>query len=269
MKCTACGESNEAGMQFCIFCGQSMAGPVQPPPAITPIQPQMLTAEDIQAIARPMGTSQSMVLLCTVCNKTDPLNGQFCVHCGGKTVAAPAAQNASNPAAYTAASQTLSSGTHPAYQTQSSGTHPAYESKNISEEYSRTFPQASRGGASIGGPIAIVLAVILGAGAAFSAVYLMKSDLQREALNSHWPKEGVLVLSSVPNADLKIEDIKHKSLFFGRTSKKGTLHLSSISPGAYKLELADNSGKKLEKEFNVNAESEANLIGYPQRLEVK
>lgn len=66
MNCSGCGQANEAGMQFCIFCGQSL----------------------LEAVKAPSSNVQAAVndpLLCTVCGKSDPLNGQYCVFCGGHT----------------------------------------------------------------------------------------------------------------------------------------------------------------------------------------
>ncbi|MBY0357366.1 MAG: zinc ribbon domain-containing protein [Candidatus Obscuribacterales bacterium] len=56
MDCPACGQKNDQGMQFCIFCGQALS-----------------------AEAAPAASG----FCCQSCGKSDPLNGKYCVFCGG------------------------------------------------------------------------------------------------------------------------------------------------------------------------------------------
>ncbi len=261
MKCPGCNETNEVGMQFCIYCGQGLqAAPAPPaplPPQSTPVPPPAVI-DDIQS--RVMSTSQTMVLICTVCSKTDPLNGQFCVFCGGRTISGTApvpivpAMNFGN---VSQASLLTGQTVQP-------------EFKNMSEELPRV-PVAPRKSNKSAGPALIIwvlLAILLGAASGAGTVLCMKDDVQKSALHSFWPGEGILVFSSAKNADVKIADNKQKSIIFGKTSSSGTLYMPSMDAGAYELSISDESGKAATHAFNVNV-GENHVIGYPHRLELK
>lgn len=271
MKCPGCGEINEAGMQFCIFCGYGFAAP--PPPQPVTLPPPV---DDPSRMTGP--SAQLSILVCTVCNKTDPLQGQFCVFCGQKTISSPLAfqnpaQSFSSMPAYSsvASMPAYSQSGMPGYN--SGAQIPAMSQQTMpdprhSEEFVRNVPPPPappKAGSAI---LGIVLAVILGAGASAGAVYYMKDDVEKAALSSSWPSDGVLILSNAPNADLRIDDAERNTLIVGRLSPHGNLHLPSISPGAYFLTLSDSSGKRYKQEFNVNPGG-SNVIGYPTRIDLK
>ena len=296
MKCPACSEINEGGMQFCIFCGQSLApapAPVQvvaPLPAPAPL-PVVAPIEEMRATS-----NQMMVLVCTLCSKSDPLNGQFCVYCGGRTIAAPLPYQGSSGQNFAAVSGSQAFGASsqafgPSSQnfgTSSQAFGPSSQnfgpsSQNFgptsqqtavsapdirhSEEYVRNAsPQAK----SSGFPViaAVLLAIIFGAGAGVGAVYFAKSEVEKSALKSLWPAEGLLIFSNAPDAKLSVADKNSKSFVFGRLSSKGTLQLPTITPGDYKLTISDENDKEVNSEFS-SIQGSANVLGYPSRLEIK
>lgn len=246
MNCPGCGEANEAGMQFCINCGHSLS----PPPAPSAAAPPPISApvDDFQARA-----SGQMVLVCTVCNKTDPLNGQFCVYCGGRTVPGPAPFSAPAFSGVQSQQASVPSGQYDIPRSSSEQHQIAIAPK----------PKASSPSPLIG----IVLGLLLGGALAAGAVYFMREDIQAAAAKTQWPHEGLLVYSNAKNCDLTISDSKRKTFIFGRTSASGTLHFPSLAPGGYKLSIADKHGQA-EEEFTVN-QGDHNIIGYPKRLELK
>ncbi|MBX9720622.1 MAG: hypothetical protein K2X81_04415, partial [Candidatus Obscuribacterales bacterium] len=203
---------------------------------------------------------QTMVLICTVCSKTDPLNGQFCVFCGGRTISGTAPVPITPAMNFGNVSQvSLLTG-----QT----TQPEF--RNMSEELPRVPAASSKTNKSSGPAVVIwvILALLLGAGSALAAVLCMKDDVQKSALHTFWPAEGILVFSSAKNADVKISDSKEKSIIFGKTSASGTLYMPSMEAGSYELSITDENGKVATQEFNVNV-GESHVIGYPHRLELK
>ena len=274
MKCPGCGEINDAGMQFCIFCGQGLLA--APPPAPPPVTAGMPPTEEQQRML--VGsTSQLMVLVCTACNKTDPLNAQFCVYCGGRCIPSPLAMQpgrqsfSSIPSFSSTSVPAYPSGTMPGYQSGSQiPSHPPQPVQDtaLSQEFVRSAPQVGPGSGRGLGILAIILALILGAGGSIGVIYYMKEDVQKSALSSSWPSEGLLILSNVPNGEFRIDDSKKKAIIFGRLSPRGNLHLPSISQGAYTLTISDGNGKEYKSEVSVN-QGGSNVIGYPKRIDVK
>ncbi len=257
MKCPGCNESNDAGMQFCIYCGHGLSSSTPTP---TPqIAPAVQLHDDLQALSRPMGNSQMMVLICTVCNKTDPLNGQFCVFCAGRTIAGSAATQMPAHMNFGTSQASLTSQT----------VQP--DLRNLSEELART-PISSQNKAQKPGNsnfvLWVILAVILGSSAGLGTVYMIKEDVQKGSLASSWPNEGLLVFSSAQNANARIEDSKQKTLIFGKTSSKGTLYIPDIEAGTYQLKLSDGNSKETTQDINVSQGAQS-IVGYPSRLEIK
>lgn len=276
MKCPACSEQNEGGMQFCIFCGQSLAPapapvPVSPAPTVTHVPVSVPPMEDMRATS-----SQLMVLVCTLCSKSDPLNGQFCVYCGGRTVAAPLPYQTSSGQNFPVISPGQNFG--PSSQNfgpSSQNFGPTSQQNSVhtpdmrhSEEYARNSNAHGAKPAGMNVFMAVVLALIFGAAVGFGGVYLLKSEVEKTALKSLWPTEGLLILSKNPDAKVTVADKNSKSFVFGRLSPKGTLQLPTITPGDYNLTVSDENGKEISSEFSSNQGS-ANVLGYPSRLEIK
>lgn len=194
-----------------------------------------------------------MVLVCTVCNKTDPLNGQFCVFCGGKTIAGTAPRPVGN----------FATGPMPMQANLSA------DYNRLSMEVPRTVPTSSNSAkAGSVGIMATLFGLILGALAGAGLIYYMKDSVQQSTLHNLWPPEGLLVYTNHPNASVRLEDIKHKTFVFGSTSNLGTFVCNSLPAGGYKFELSDASGKNLVHSFRMNT-GEPVVIGYPERLKFK
>ena len=233
-------------MLFCIICGHSLSGAPagQAAPSVTISKPEDLPEVSGQ---RP---AASLVLVCTICKKNDPLNGQFCVYCGGRTAAGPAPIPA-----FTSASAL------PA-------THlPATETGHISQEVVRPLAAKAPKGAGSTKP-ALFAALLAGTVIALSCTYQFRQEIEKLALKSCWPTAGVLVFSSSANTDFSVQDAKRQSLILGRTSPDGSSYIPTVSPGSYTLTLSESNGKNLSKDFTVRA-NETNVIGYPNRLELK
>lgn len=250
MKCPGCSETNEAGMQFCIYCGSSLAVPTTVQSA-----PPLSGAPIVEDLNRISSSNQSIALFCTVCHKSDPLNGQFCVYCGGRTVPGPSPVGTGQVPFMPSSSQSTVS-------------TPLVDYRNTGEEI-RQSPAVTLPARKSGmGFLSLVLSGILGLALGFGAVFYMKGELEKSVLSSFWPDEGALVLSNLPSADLKIEDVKKKVIIFGRTSSKGSLHVANLSPGEFVMSLSDKSPAGFKQTFGVNA-GECSVIGYPQKVGVK
>lgn len=261
MNCPGCGEINESGMQFCINCGHILSAP--PPPTPVAALPSIsVPVDDYQARA----SGQNMVLLCTVCKKTDPLNGQFCVYCGGRTAPAPAPVGSN--ANFGASSLSFTGAQSLAVNIPPNSPSVQYESQRMSGEQTHIQGSTSSKPKPASPALAIVLGVLLGVAAAAAGVYLMSDEVQAAALKSQWPKQGLLLYSRANNGDLTIVDNGHKFLILGKTSTDGTIQYPELASGSYKLLLADKDGKRLEEGLTVK-DGEANIIGYPNRLEPK
>lgn len=249
MKCSSCGEQNDSGMQFCINCGQTLAA-ASAPPAPQP----MMTEEQLSMSHQNMSAVQPMpmVLLCTVCNKTDPLNGQFCVFCGGKTVAGPAPRI-----------QNYQTAPMPTPVMSPEFSHLSMEVPRVNTKPSN---KKSQGGGA-GAIVALLLAMIIGAAAGFGGIMPVRDAIEQQALQRWWPADALLVYSTVPNGKVRLEDIKHKNLIFGSTSPDGTFVLNNLQSGAYTLNLSDGKGKELTQDFRIST-GEPLILGYPQRLKL-
>jgi hypothetical protein len=250
MKCSSCGEQNDSGMQFCINCGNTLASAPPPPPP----QPVM-TEEQMMSMSHQNLQAVPMVLVCTVCNKSDPLNGVFCVFCGGKTVAGPA----------------------PRIQNYATG-HTPMSTPAISPEYSHLSMEVPRvsttqthkksQGSGVFTLVAIIVAMLLGAGAGFAGLIGVRDQVEQQALQKWWPADSLLVYSSVPNGKVRLEDIKHKNIILGSTSTDGTFVMTNLQAGAYTLNLSDGKGKELTHDFRINT-GEPLILGYPERLKLR
>lgn len=256
MKCPECSESNEAGMAFCIFCGHSLAPSAQAiAPVQNPLPPVPLPVTPSQDELMRASSAQPLVYICTVCNKADPLNGQFCVYCGARTVQAQAV--AAMPAFSAGSSQSI-----PALSSSS-------ESRNLSEEIVRGISKQSSQEQAGVGVLGIILGVVLGTAMALGLVFLKKDDVQKNALETYWPKHGLLVYASSPNADVKLFDANEQFLVFGKSSlAHGTFVLPSVRAGNHLLKVSDDKGKESSQDLVLKSD-ERNIIGYPNRLELK
>lgn len=233
-------------MQFCIYCGSSLVPPVQSAPL-------MSTVPVIEDLNRNSAGNQAIALFCTVCHKSDPLNGQYCVYCGGRTVPGPSP---------------LSTGQVPFMpgNSQAAASAPlVVEYRNTGEELRQSQSLSLQARQSGSGALSLFISGVLGLAVGFGAVFYMKGELEKSVLSELWPDEGVLLLSKLPSADVLIEDVKKKTFIFGRTSLKGTLHVSSLSPGEFVMRLSDGSPDGLNQKFSVNA-GECSKIGYPERV---
>lgn len=266
MRCPSCGETNDEGMAFCILCGHSLAPPPPPAPVSAPVKLEELQLSGQRTVAS--------VLVCTVCNKTDPLNGQFCVYCGGRTVPAPP----SPPGQQINSSQTplpLSASSNYPPMPQAGRISGTQDSRYLlSEEIVRSLPVKPTSAAGANRAVLLlILCVILGATAAGMACFATKDIIINSALRSSgvsegflpWPKDGLLLFTAVPNAFVTIENAKKDSLVLGKTSADGSLYIHSLAAGDCLLTLSDNNGKSMGMKFSVNS-AELNLLGYKKRL---
>ncbi len=272
MKCPACAETNEDGMQFCIYCGNSLQIQAAPSPSMSqssmpqPALTQPLISQTSMAqsgfISNQMApvTNQVSVLICTVCQKTDPLNAQFCVFCGGQTsaVQSPLSQIDSS-ANLSGVGQPISAGDFRA-------------SRKLEAQYagsgSGAFAHAKGKSGRAGAVLTLLLAILMGLAAGLALTYYFRDKIEEFVLYSYFPDEGALIFSKSADADVEIRDVKKKTIAFGRTSKSGTLHVLNLTPGSYTLKLNSSDGKTASSHFSVNA-SDGNLVGYPKKLELK
>lgn len=250
MKCPSCGEHNDGEMQFCIFCGSSLM----------PQQQQKI--EELHQSHQPQ--SQSMVtipnipaasaLVCSVCHRSDPLHGQYCVFCGGRTVSAveqpaiPQGLVTTRPSQMLNTSPVSGSGEFPY-------THVVQHSK----------PQSKSGSGSMAGTlVAAVLATVVGGGLGFGGMFLAKDALEPSLVQKLWPGEGLLLYTTVPDATVLVENFDQKSLYAGIASKNGTFTIASMPPGSYQAQVLD--GSRAYKRRVVVENGKAAVIGYPSKV---
>jgi hypothetical protein len=253
MNCPGCGEKNDGDMHFCISCGQALTSQGAASKAA-----QQMPTEEIQI--QPGG---NMVLFCPLCKKTDPLNGQFCVYCAGRTVPMVDPQALAAPSVR----PTQPSAPSPSYASSSTAdsvlVNNAIENAPRSEEIVRITAQQPR---VANNNLSVALSVLLGAVFAGSLVFFARTTIEKTSLAGMWPSEGVLILSSEPNADVKLESTRKDTLILGKTSADGSVQIQNISPGQYLLSLS-NKSKSFGKMFSHKA-GEASIIGYPVRLKI-
>lgn len=273
MRCPACSENNEDGMQFCIYCGTAFA----PAPsmsqshaahAIQSMQPVQPIHQAIQPAQMPMSNPQTqdfsasgvqnVLLYCTVCKKTDLLHATYCVFCGGRTQAGPAAQATESHGFSPTASQVLPN------QSQMDSVYTGEKSRPKTSKAGTGSGSAS----GAGGIVSIIVSVLLGSALAILLAYYFREKIEESTLDTYFPQDGALIFSKSANADVEISDVKKKSIAFGKTSDKGTLHLLNLAPGSYLIKVTGSDGKTVSSKFSVNA-SDQNLVGYPKPLEPK
>lgn len=245
MKCPTCGENNDGKMQFCIFCGTTI------------VPPQQVKQDDVyqSSIATvPNFPAVSNSLICSICHRTDPLHGQYCVFCGGRT---------------TSHAQVDSSSHIPAMVPMRADNRGG--SQNLSGEYQFAHSNAavrknssSGGGGIVAMIVAIVLGIVLGGGTGFGAVYAFKGSLEPSILEKQWTGDGLVVYTALPGTNVMVENHDEKSLYAGIAGKTGALAIDSIHPGSYRVSVLDGS-RSVRKNVVVNDGSVA-VVGYPEPL---
>lgn len=191
-------------------------------------------------------------LICSVCHRTDPLQGQYCVFCGGRTTTHPQIDSSSHiPAVAPGRVPSLDRG-----------------QQNPSGEFQ--FPNsntaARKGSTSGGGIVAAILAILvgigLGGGTGFGAVYAFRGSLEPSMLEKQWPGDGLVVYTALPGTNVMVENHDEKSLYAGITGKTGALAIDSIHPGSYRVSVLDGT-RSVRKNVVVNSGSVA-VVGYPE-----
>lgn len=247
--CPGCAESNDSAMLFCIFCGadlqsflasapsgESMAGaavaqalPVQPPGN------QSLPDKPVK--------NETAALLCGSCGRTDLLNAQFCVFCGGKIIANVAVSRGDAGAGRAAPP--------------SAGMAPLF----IPDKKSSS--SLSHNSTSV---LILVAVIVFGSVSGFSLTRLfaqqITSNLARQKI---WPTSGMVMYVDKANTPFILHDEQQKQFVIGLIGAAGSLSLQSIDPGTYYLSFGKESLADNRQPLEVKA-GEVSVLGFPSRL---
>lgn len=253
-KCPSCGEKNEGDMQFCIFCGVTLTPPPQ-------------KAEELQQSVHPGSQSFSSlvtlpsfpaasVLVCTVCQRTDPLHGQYCVFCAGRTI--PAGGEPTQLPSTGRQSVSMSHAVTDRPPPTASGEFPYAHVVHAKPR------KSGKTGTNVPGTILVsILALLIGGAVGFGGIYLAKGQLEQKIADRVWPQgEYLLLFTKLPFANVLVEQHDHQSLYVGMTGKTGSLIIDRIAPGPYEVTIADGL-KRIIKNVAVVAGKPTSL-GYPE-----
>lgn len=241
-------------MQFCIFCGVTLA-----PQKADDLQQSQPGSQSFSSLVTLPSFPAASVLVCTVCQRTDPLHGQYCVFCAGRTIPAGGeptqlpstgrSQSVSMPHAVTDRPPQTASGEFPY-------AHVVHAK-----------PRPGSTGTNVAGTIMIsVVALLIGGAAGFGGIYFAKGQLESKLAERIWPAgETLLLFTKLPNANVLIEQYDDRSLYAGVMGNTGSLMIDNIAPGSYRVQVVDGL-KKVNKDIAVAA-GKPTTLGYPTPLQ--
>ncbi|MFN8658661.1 MAG: zinc ribbon domain-containing protein [Candidatus Obscuribacterales bacterium] len=248
--CPGCGERNDAGMAFCIFCGRAMSG--KPSEAVP--QPSVLSQahQQPQRQAAPApnptaGQSQLMTVTCLSCGRSDPLNKEFCIYCGAKAATSAVRQ-----------AQGLST----------SGVRMQTAINSLESDIRQTgIEPAKPPNMVLPGVLGAFLGLALGGGIAFAA----HPTLQAQMVQKQW-NPGALVIYANKPAQIMVKSADEKNFLAAATAAVGASGLSSISlddlpAGNYEVTITGQGGKPLNEKVTIES-GKPTVLGYPTELQL-
>ncbi len=246
-KCPSCGENNEGDMQFCIFCGSSL---IREPSKLEELHHSQQPGPHQSSIITVPSFPSASALVCTVCHRTDPLHGQYCVFCGGRTASTggtDSSQLNSRSHLMTDRPPMTSSGEFPY-------AHVVHQSR-----------QSPAGSSKMGTILVTMLAAVLGSALGFGSLFLLKGMVEPKIQERLRTGDGLLLYTSLPGSSVMLENYDEKSLYAGITGKNGGLTIDSILPGSYRISVTDSGGHVVRKNTAV-ASGQLTTLGYPDPL---
>lgn len=81
MICPNCQRENQAGVSFCAFCGQFLAGGQQTPQVPVPSAPSLPPLPNVSAVSPPAVPPPLPGVMCLVCGQIFAPQAPHCPHC--------------------------------------------------------------------------------------------------------------------------------------------------------------------------------------------
>ncbi|MBI4534551.1 MAG: carboxypeptidase regulatory-like domain-containing protein [Candidatus Melainabacteria bacterium] len=170
---------------------------------------------------------------CPNCSKVDYLSNVFCVFCGADMTFMPQQLDKPSPGTYISVESTKQS----------------FWLDLLSRHH---FLLASVTGVLLGLPLAL---------------WLVNPALETAVIRSHWPRSGLVVYALPPSSQVVLEDFSGARFVLGQTSPSGSLAISDLPPGPYRLTLAHPGCKSFVREINIETNN-VMAIGFPKRIEL-
>lgn len=242
--CPKCGERNDVGMAFCIFCGGALSSKAS---EVMPMAQSVLnpTGASVLGNAMPAGMTgtqnQQMSVTCLACGRSDPLNKEFCIYCGQK-------------AATTAVNLPGSNTSGVSMQTQINA---------LEQDIRHSTPEPPPGKHPI--PILPGLLGVLGGLVVGSLLAIpAKQLLEAKIVHGQWPTSG-LVIYADKQAQVFIKSADDKVFTAAATAPNGSLAIDDLQPGKYDVTITAHDGKSKHEKVSIEPGHPA-VLGYPQKL---
>ena len=231
IECPSCQRRNDADMSFCLYCGASMKGDDQ--------RASVSGAPAVQVEGR----------TCPNCQKTDKLNVKFCVFCGSDMVV-PGSEEPDSTAFRKFS-----------WELQRLGSIEEIEEKAAQA----AAPALKQRSAPRTMMVTLVLALVGLALGALSAVALGRDGITMLFQRMHWPREGLVIYSTPPNATVLIEDSNRQNFISAKTGADGSLSLPDLAGGDYTVFLSAPGHLTIRQPVPVKDHC-TTVLGFPKRL---
>lgn len=226
LYCSSCLRSNEADMNFCMFCGTGLKPNVE-----------QLRVTDLSGL-RP----------CLKCGKPDELTKDFCIFCGTRTEV-PVAQSRESQA-FKKFSVELEKIEHvEAIKQEIMPTPQLKPPKTRRRGFNWTLVLGTFG-------------VICGA---LSSYFLGQQTLQKIYLQLSWPKDAIVVYVEPQTVSYILQDEAGKKYLMGKSASNGSFALKNVAPGNYKLKISAPGFNTILQSVQVKKDC-TSVVGYPNRL---
>jgi hypothetical protein len=176
---------------------------------------------------------------CAQCGRSDQLNDLFCVHCGSKIESSAASQDPIAKLSW-----------------ELEQLAPIQKQSNLSK------PKIAKRGRLNLIPFAALLGIASGLACAWK---LLDPQFAAIFLQGNWPKQGLVVYANPPFAQVTIEDAEAKKFSIGQLGSLGSLSLSDLAPGLYRVQIAA-PGYQTAVQYAPIEQGRPTVLGFPERI---
>ena len=230
--CSSCLRSNEADMNFCMYCGTGLKPNVE-----------QLRVTDLNGL-RP----------CLKCGKPDELSKDFCIFCGTK-IELPGATHSRESQAFKKFTVDLER-IEPAKEAATRLRPPAPSPAPAPARTGRKGTNWTLVLGSLGLVCGGVLSYFLGSQA-----------LQKIYLQLSWPKDAIVVYVEPEIVSYVLQNEAGQKYLMGKSSDKGSFALRNVEPGKYRLKISAPGFNTILQSVQVKKNC-TTVVGYPNRLKL-